>query len=107
MPVGTDESYWMESTSTTDYPALAGDVDVDVVVVGGGIAGLCTAWELTEAGRRVALGEADRIAAGVSGCTTAKAAAVDHPGSPKGSPSFRPPAGRPVAPPAAPTVGRV
>src|SRR3954466_8739642 len=76
MPVGTDESYWMESTSTTDYPALAGDVDVDVAVIGGGIAGLCTAWELTEAGVRVALLEADRIAAGVTGYTTAKLSAL-------------------------------
>src|SRR3954447_21651225 len=76
MPAGTDDSYWMESTSTTAYPALAGDLDVDVVVVGGGIAGLCTAWELTEAGLRVALVEADRIAAGVRGYTTAKLSAL-------------------------------
>jgi glycine/D-amino acid oxidase-like deaminating enzyme/nitrite reductase/ring-hydroxylating ferredoxin subunit len=69
---GTDESYWMESTPTTAYPVLAGDLDVDVVIVGGGIAGLCTAWELTEAGRTVALVEADRVAAGVTGHTTAK-----------------------------------
>ncbi|MEU4221241.1 FAD-dependent oxidoreductase [Actinoplanes sp. NPDC026623] len=76
MITGTDESYWMESTPTTAYPALTGDVDVDVVVVGGGIAGLSTAWELTEAGRRVALVEADRIAAGVTGYTTAKLSAL-------------------------------
>jgi glycine/D-amino acid oxidase-like deaminating enzyme/nitrite reductase/ring-hydroxylating ferredoxin subunit len=69
---GTDESYWMESTSTTAYPMLTGDIDIDVVIIGGGIAGLCTAWEVTEAGRTVALVEADRIAAGVTGYTTAK-----------------------------------
>src|SRR4051812_10036630 len=72
MLAGTDESYWMDSTSTTAYPVLTGDVEVDVVVVGGGIAGLCTAWELTQVGQRVALMEADRIAAGVTGYTTAK-----------------------------------
>ena len=72
MLAGTDESYWMDSTPTTTYPALTGDLEVDVVVVGGGIAGLGTAWELTEAGWRVALVEADRIAAGVTGYTTAK-----------------------------------
>ncbi|MGK5682157.1 FAD-dependent oxidoreductase [Actinoplanes sp. URMC 104] len=66
------ESYWMGSTPATAYPALSGDAEADVVVVGGGIAGLCTAWELTEAGRRVVLVEADRIAAGVTGHTTAK-----------------------------------
>ncbi|HEX8627027.1 MAG TPA: FAD-dependent oxidoreductase [Catenuloplanes sp.] len=72
MLAGADESYWMGSTPTTAYPSLAGDVEVDVAVLGGGIAGLCTAWELVEAGRSVALLEADRIAAGVTGYTTAK-----------------------------------
>jgi glycine/D-amino acid oxidase-like deaminating enzyme/nitrite reductase/ring-hydroxylating ferredoxin subunit len=62
----------MESTPTTAYPPLREDVDVDVVIVGGGIAGLCTAWELVEAGRRVAVLEADRIAGSVTGYTTAK-----------------------------------
>ncbi|WIN00240.1 FAD-dependent oxidoreductase [Actinoplanes oblitus] len=72
MLAGTQESYWIESTAPTAYPRLAGDLDTDVVVIGGGIAGLCTAWELTQAGHRVALLEADRIATGVTGYTTAK-----------------------------------
>jgi glycine/D-amino acid oxidase-like deaminating enzyme len=50
-------------------------VVVVVVVVGGGIAGICTAWELTRAGRRVAVLEADRIVAGTTGYTTAKVSA--------------------------------
>ena len=45
---GTQESYWIESTTPTAYPRLDGDLDTDVVVIGGGIAGLCTAWELTQ-----------------------------------------------------------
>jgi glycine/D-amino acid oxidase-like deaminating enzyme/nitrite reductase/ring-hydroxylating ferredoxin subunit len=72
---GTDESFWMESTSPTSYAALSDDIDVDVLVIGGGIAGLCTAWELVQTGRAVALVEADRIAAGVTGYTTAKLSA--------------------------------
>ncbi|WP_250002965.1 FAD-dependent oxidoreductase [Actinoplanes sp. M2I2] len=67
-----EESFWLTSTPATAYPALTGDVTADVIVIGGGIAGLSTAWELTEAGRRVALVEAGRIAAGVTGHTTAK-----------------------------------
>jgi glycine/D-amino acid oxidase-like deaminating enzyme/nitrite reductase/ring-hydroxylating ferredoxin subunit len=70
------ESYWLASTGRTSYPRLEGDVEVDVAVVGGGIAGLCTAWELVRAGRRVAVLEADRIAAGVTGYTTAKLTAL-------------------------------
>ncbi|WP_245909821.1 hypothetical protein [Nocardia amikacinitolerans] len=39
-----DESFWMDSTDATAYPPLVADTAVDVAVVGGGIAGLCTAW---------------------------------------------------------------
>ncbi|HYN95778.1 MAG TPA: FAD-dependent oxidoreductase [Pilimelia sp.] len=62
----------MESAPGTAYPPLSADLTVDVLVVGGGIAGVSAAWELTEAGLGVALLEADRVAAGVTGYTTAK-----------------------------------
>jgi glycine/D-amino acid oxidase-like deaminating enzyme len=69
---GTDESYWIDSTPTTSYPPLTDDLHVDVAVIGGGIAGVSTAWELAATGRTVALVEAGRIAASVTGYTTAK-----------------------------------
>ncbi|MEU1022241.1 FAD-dependent oxidoreductase [Streptomyces sp. NPDC005904] len=69
---GRPESYWMDTSDPTSYPPLAQDIEVDVAVVGGGIAGLSTAWELAREGRSVAVLEADRIAAGVTGYTTAK-----------------------------------
>jgi glycine/D-amino acid oxidase-like deaminating enzyme/nitrite reductase/ring-hydroxylating ferredoxin subunit len=62
----------MESTPATAFPPLDGPADVDVAVIGGGIAGICTAWELVQTGRSVAVLEADRIAASVTGYTTAK-----------------------------------
>jgi glycine/D-amino acid oxidase-like deaminating enzyme/nitrite reductase/ring-hydroxylating ferredoxin subunit len=52
------------------------DLSTDVAVLGGGIAGLSTAWELTRAGRSVVVLEAGRIAAGVTGHTTAKLTAA-------------------------------
>jgi glycine/D-amino acid oxidase-like deaminating enzyme/nitrite reductase/ring-hydroxylating ferredoxin subunit len=69
---GENGSYWLETTPATDYARLAEDIEVDVAVVGGGIAGVCTAWEMAEAGRSVALLEAHRIVSGVTGNTTAK-----------------------------------
>ncbi|PJE99606.1 FAD-dependent oxidoreductase [Streptomyces carminius] len=74
------ESYWLASapvTPETSHPPLepGSETDTEVVVVGGGIAGLCTAWELARAGRAVTVVEADRIAAGVTGHTTAKVTA--------------------------------
>ncbi len=47
--------------------ALAGTVEVDVAIVGGGLAGLTAAIELSRAGRKVAVLEAERIGWGASG----------------------------------------
>ncbi|WP_086559172.1 FAD-dependent oxidoreductase [Streptomyces africanus] len=69
-------SYWMETAPDGRHPALTEDLDVDVAVIGAGIAGLSTAWELTRAGRSVAVLEAGQVAAGVTGHTTAKVTAL-------------------------------
>src|SRR3712207_4426502 len=69
---GKPESYWIDSTPAASYPHLGEDTEADVAVIGGGIAGLCTAWEVAATGRSVVLLEADRIATGVTGYTTAK-----------------------------------
>jgi glycine/D-amino acid oxidase-like deaminating enzyme/nitrite reductase/ring-hydroxylating ferredoxin subunit len=78
MVEGTAQSYWMASTGTTSYPRLTDDIIVDVAIVGGGIAGISTAWELAHAGRSAVLLEADRIAAAISGFTTGRLSAA-HP----------------------------
>jgi glycine/D-amino acid oxidase-like deaminating enzyme/nitrite reductase/ring-hydroxylating ferredoxin subunit len=64
--------YWMVSAETPEYPLLTEDISVDVAVVGAGIAGISAAYELAHRGHTVALLEAGRIAAGVTGATTAK-----------------------------------
>jgi glycine/D-amino acid oxidase-like deaminating enzyme/nitrite reductase/ring-hydroxylating ferredoxin subunit len=72
MIAGPPRSYWMASTEATFHAPAIEDSTTEVAVVGGGIAGLCTAWELARAGRAVTVLEAGRIAAGVTGHTTAK-----------------------------------
>jgi gamma-glutamylputrescine oxidase len=56
-----------------DHPALAGSLDCDVCVVGGGIAGCSAALHLAERGYRVALLEENRIGWGASGRSGAQA----------------------------------
>lgn len=60
---------WYADTMVTvaEHPRLSADLDVDVCVVGGGLAGLTTAHEIARAGRNVALLEAERIAWNASG----------------------------------------
>ncbi|MBN1204437.1 MAG: FAD-dependent oxidoreductase [Myxococcaceae bacterium] len=71
----TDErlhkSLWTTTAPGRRFPALAGDLTVDVAVVGGGIAGLTTAWLLQRAGKRVAVLEMNRLLTGQTGQTTA------------------------------------
>lgn len=66
------ESLWIATTEATTYDPLPGDTHVEVAVVGGGITGLTTAIELVESGYSVGVIEADRIATGTTGHTTAK-----------------------------------
>src|SRR5687767_368463 len=69
-------SLWMATTPATDYGALRGDEEADVVVVGGGISGLTTGLLLAQRGVSVAVVEGGRIAGGSTGYTTAKVSSL-------------------------------
>ena len=60
--------YWLrEAGGAEPVASAAGDLDADVVVVGGGYAGMWTAWNLLDRGARVVLLEADVCGHGPSG----------------------------------------
>ncbi len=61
---------WMDDALL--FPALSGDMSADVVVVGGGIAGVLTAWLLKDNGLGVILLEGGRLCQNATGHTTAK-----------------------------------
>ncbi len=69
-------SYWMKNKKNTiSYPALEKECDCDVLIIGGGISGISTAYYLAETGNDVILLEADCIGYGASGRNTGKVSA--------------------------------
>ena len=57
------------------FPALEGDLKTEVLIIGGGAAGLLCAYFLEQEGVDYALVEADRICGGITKNTTAKVTA--------------------------------
>ena len=65
---GYEDSHYARTVDTAvRYPALDGDTQAEICVVGGGMAGLATALDLAERGRSVVLLERKRVAWGASG----------------------------------------
>ena len=68
-------SLWQETAGLPQFPTLCGNLTTDVLVIGGGMAGLLCLWHLRQAGISCALVEAETICSGVTGHTTAKVTA--------------------------------
>lgn len=67
-----NSSYWVESTHQTNYSKVEKDFDTDVLIIGGGITGILTAYMLSDSNLNISIVEADRMAMGVTANTTAK-----------------------------------
>jgi glycine/D-amino acid oxidase-like deaminating enzyme/nitrite reductase/ring-hydroxylating ferredoxin subunit len=63
-------SVWRRATPPTGYGLLQGDVNADVLIIGGGITGVTLALLLAQQGRSVVLLEADTIGCGSTGNST-------------------------------------
>ncbi len=66
------KTVWRGSQEIPQFNRLNGDIKTDVLIIGGGLAGLLCAHRLHERGVNYALIERDRILSKVSGLTTAK-----------------------------------
>lgn len=60
-------SLWLDEIEPDDHPSLDRDADADVAIVGGGIAGIATAYHLARAGARPIVLEARTVAEAASG----------------------------------------
>ena len=63
--------YWLDPPEEAFFPKLSEDLETEVLVIGGGITGVTTAWLLARDGRQVTLVERETIGARDSGHTTA------------------------------------
>lgn len=72
-PAGSDQSLslWIDTTPSTNYPSLRGDIDADVAIVGAGITGMTAAYLLAKAGKSVVVVDKGRIVMSETGHTTA------------------------------------
>jgi glycine/D-amino acid oxidase-like deaminating enzyme/nitrite reductase/ring-hydroxylating ferredoxin subunit len=67
----TSNSLWMDVDVMPAAGSLPGDIECEVVVIGSGIAGISTAYELCKRGKSVAIIERGRIAGGMTSRTSA------------------------------------
>jgi glycine/D-amino acid oxidase-like deaminating enzyme len=65
-----EQSTWLATASLPSYPKLQKDTEVDVAVLGGGLAGLMSAYLLAKDGKKVAVIDKDRFMGLGSGYTT-------------------------------------
>ncbi|HEY1024619.1 MAG TPA: FAD-dependent oxidoreductase [Sphingobacteriaceae bacterium] len=63
-------SVWRSEADLTSFPALYGEIQADVVILGGGITGITAAYLLSKAGKSVALLEARKTGLGSTGFST-------------------------------------
>ena len=66
------ESAWEKTASKPQFDALSGNKKIDVLIIGGGIAGILCAYKLKNAGVDCMLVEATEICGGITKNTTAK-----------------------------------
>ena len=66
------ESIWNKTCKIERKSALNGDIKTDVAVIGGGMAGILTAYQLERAGVHTVVLEAEQIGGGQTKNTTAK-----------------------------------
>lgn len=68
---GDNVSFWIDSTDIIAFEKPTQDITTEVLIIGGGIAGLTTAYKLLKAGKKVVLVEDGFIGSGETGRTTA------------------------------------
>lgn len=73
------KSIWQKTVTMPSFQPLNQDLEVDIAIIGGGLAGILCAYLLNERGLQTAIFEANQIASGQIAGTTAKITAQHGP----------------------------
>ncbi len=65
-------SIWWQTNRLPEFESLGRDIKTEVLIIGGGMAGILCAYMLSQAGAKCVLTEAERICGGITKNTTAK-----------------------------------
>ena len=65
-------SIWLDELEKKSFKRLDKDINIDVLVVGGGITGISTAYHLSTGDLKVCLVEKNKLMEGVTSRTTGK-----------------------------------
>jgi len=66
------QSIWLDGVENLNFPSLNENIDVDILIIGGGITGVSLLYELKEQAQNVVLLERNQIGHGVTSKSTAK-----------------------------------
>lgn len=68
----SQKSLWLKDYNIRPFERLNSDIEADIVVIGGGLCGLLTAYLLKDTGYKIVIIDAAKIASGTSANNTAK-----------------------------------
>lgn len=67
-----NNSLWIQNNEQNKIRKLNQDIETDILIIGGGITGLTTAYKLINSGLKIALVEQNKVGSGISSKTTGK-----------------------------------
>jgi len=67
-----NKSIWLDNISREKYPKLDNDIECDILIIGGGITGICCGYFLKDYNKKVILVEGNKICTGTTAKSTGK-----------------------------------
>lgn len=67
-----DKSIWLDGITRKKFPKLEEDISCDILIIGGGITGICSAYFLKDSNKKIVLVERNKLCMGTTAKSTGK-----------------------------------